>query len=237
MELAQSDQEVRKAQSLRYQVFNIELDEGLEASHPRQLDIDKYDPQCDHLLVIERKNRQVIGTYRMQTYEKAQRHHGFYTEDEFVMDGLPHEILENAVEVGRACIHQDHRNGRVLYLLWRGIAEYMKRTSSRYLFGCCSLSSTDPKEGWIAMDYLKHYHHLHPKYHLRAKQTYFCPETDRNADDWKEMTLPQLFRLYLNLGAKVLSEPAIDAEFKTIDFLVLVDTQKLDEQTRVLFFK
>lgn len=237
VELAQSQQEVRKAQSLRYQIFNIELDEGLEASHTRQLDIDKYDPQCDHLLVVDRKTEQVIGTYRMQTYEKAQNHHGFYTEDEFVMDGLPKEILEKAVEVGRACIHQDHRNGRVLYLLWRGIAEYMKQTSTRYLFGCCSLSTTDPEEGWIAMDYLQNNNYLHNLYYLAARPAYICPETDRNPIAWQETSLPQLFRLYLDLGAKVLSEPAIDGEFKTIDFLVLVDTHKLDERTRVLFFK
>ncbi|MCW9708301.1 GNAT family N-acetyltransferase [Fodinibius salsisoli] len=237
IELSQSEEDIRKAQSLRYQVFNIELDEGLDTSHNQQLDIDKYDSQCDHLLVIERETNQVIGTYRMQTYNQAQSYHGFYTAEEFYLDGLPQEILKNGVEVGRACIQQKHRNGRVLYLLWRGIAEYMKRKSCRYLFGCCSLSNTNPQEGWLAMDYLKHNNHLHNDYCLDVKESYICPKVDRDANSWQEVTLPQLFRLYLDLGAKVLSAPALDTEFKTIDFLVLVDIEKLDERTRVLFFK
>lgn len=236
--LAKTEEDIRKAQALRYLIFNVELGEGLDSSHTSHLDADQYDLQCDHLLVIDRKSEQIIGTYRMQDYKEASKHHGFYTAEEFSLSELPAEILNKSVEVGRACIHKDHRNGRVLYLLWRGIAEYIKIKSARYLIGCCSINSTDPKEGWTVMDYLKHNNYVHETYNLVPKRAFDCP--NRNYDTGKarnEVELPQLFRLYLSLGAKVLSKPALDKDFKTIDYLIIVDVTKLDEQTRALFFK
>jgi len=235
--LAKSTADLRAAQSLRYRVFNLEMGEGLEKSHNNELDVDDYDPQCDHLLVIEQKTDTVIGTYRMQTYEKARRHHGFYTDDEFELATLPSDLFEQSVEVGRACIANEHRNGRVLYLLWRGIAEYMKLTESRYLFGCCSISSTSPEDGWIVMDYLRNNDYMHESYYLDTHKSFNCPETARAEDAWTSIELPELFDLYLGLGAKVLSKPALDTDFKTIDFLIIVDVEQLDERSRALFFK
>lgn len=49
-----------------------------------------------------------------------------YTSDEFDLSGLPDELLNESIELGRACIAKEHRNSRVLYLLWKGIAEFMK---------------------------------------------------------------------------------------------------------------
>ena len=56
---------------------------------------------------------------------------------------------------------------------------------------------------------------------------------DENEDaNWH---LPKLFLTYLRFGAKVCSPPAIDREFKTIDFLVLFDFETIDEKTRRMF--
>lgn len=234
---AETERDLRAAQSLRFRVFNLELGEGLAKSHENQLDADKYDMQCDHLMVLERSSDNVIGTYRMQTYDTARKNHGFYTADEFDLSDLPVEMLNQSVEVGRACIEKEHRNGRVLYLLWRGIAEYMKLTSSRYLFGCCSITSTDPREGWIVMDYLRHNGYLHEKHYIDTTSKYECPESERSENAWQAIRLPQLFRLYIDLGAKTLSKPALDREFKTIDYLIVEDINQLDERSKTLFFR
>lgn len=234
---AESEDDLRAAQSLRFQVFNLELGEGLQKSYKNERDADKYDQQCNHLLVLERDTDKVIGTYRMQTYDTARKHHGFYTSDEFNISAISEKILNKSVEVGRACIAKEHRNGRVLYLLWRGIAEFMKLTSSRYLFGCCSITSTDPKDGWIVMDYLRHNGHVHDQYYLDTTSQYDCPEVEREDEAWQNVKLPQLFRLYIDLGAKTLSKPALDSNFKTIDYLIIVDIKKLDERSKALFLK
>jgi putative hemolysin len=48
-------------------------------------------------------------------------------------------------------------------------------------------------------------------------------------------SLPPLMDMYLRHGAIVCSYPAIDREFKTIDFLMLLDVNKVSEETRQLF--
>jgi len=237
LQFAKTEAELRAAQSLRYRVFNVELGEGLEKSHRQCLDVDRYDIQCDHLLVVDRKTEKVIGTYRLQTYQEAIQKHGLYTSDEFNLSTVPENILTQTVEVGRACIQKEHRNGRVLYLLWRGIAKYMEMTAKRYLLGCCSIKSTDPEEGWVVWDYLQKNDHIHSSLSVDTKDEYHCPDVNRESEAWKKVTLPQLFNLYIDLGAKVLSEPALDKAFKTIDFLILVDLENLDERSRTLFFR
>lgn len=235
--LAETDEDIERAQALRYSVFNLELGEGLSGSENRRLDVDKYDAHCDHLLVINRESDDVIGTYRMQTYDMAGKKEGLYTAQEFDLSVIPGEILRESVEVGRACIERNHRNGRVLYLLWRGLAGYIKETESRYLFGCCSITSQDPREAWTVMDYLEHHDYLHRELRVDTMKAYRCKETVRDSSGWKTVSLPKLFRLYMGLGAKVLSPPALDREFKTIDYLVMLDTEELDERSRLLFFQ
>ncbi|TYP95123.1 ornithine-acyl[acyl carrier protein] N-acyltransferase [Fodinibius salinus] len=235
--IAETDKELRQAQSLRYNVFNVELGEGLDKSHQNELDKDKYDRQCHHLLVIVRSTNEIIGTYRMQTYEEAQKHEGFYSANEFKLSMLPDDVLKNAVEVGRACIAKEHRNGRVLFLLWRGIAEYMKATDSRYLFGCCSFTGTDAQLARNAERYLTDQGYLHEEHVIDTTSDFECPEVSVDENEAENTEIPQLFRLYLNVGAKVISKPAIDQSFQTIDFLILVDVQELDSKSRALFLR
>lgn len=237
MRFAQSEEEIKAAQHLRFQVFNLELGEGLTESYQRQLDIDEYDEQCHHLLVIERDTEDVIGTYRMQSYEQASEANGFYTSNEYDLSSIPGSILNKSVEVGRACIARNHRNGRVLYLLWRGIAEYMAHMEKRYLFGCCSVTSQDPVEAWRVMTYLEHENLIHSEIMVDTQAAFKCGPAHTEENAWKSVELPQLFRLYISFGAKVCSPPAIDREFKTIDYLIFMDIEKLDERARLLFFK
>src|SRR5205814_1206938 len=118
--LARSSQDIRAAQSLRFMVFNIELNEGLEGSYVTCLDADPFDEVCDHLLVEQRATGEVVGTYRLQTGDEAARHLGFYSAQEF--DLTPYERHRaELIELGRACVHIQHRNLVVLGLLWKGI--------------------------------------------------------------------------------------------------------------------
>lgn len=233
---AQDKDDLRAAQRLRFNVFNLELGEGLDSAKEDELDADKYDEQCHHLLVIHKETGHIIGTYRMQTYDIAKQHEGLYTSEEFNLEAIPDVILDNSVEVGRACIASDHRNGRVLFLLWRGIAQYITHMKSRYLFGCCSLTSQSALEAWTVMKYLAINNYLHDSLLVSTNEKFQCEEVATDEEQAKQQTLPQLFRLYMDIGAKVCSPPAIDREFKTIDYLVLLDIKQLDERTRMLFF-
>ena len=236
LRFAQDENDITAAQRLRFNVFNIELGEGLKRSEEQGLDADKYDEQCHHLLVIHKETANIIGTYRLQTYDTAKQREGFYTANEFNLNSIPAEVLSESVEVGRACIAAEHRNGRVLFLLWRGLAKYLISMNKRYLFGCCSLTSQSAAEGWNVMKYLEMKNYIHDRFMVTTTAKYKCNKVAADENRVAEISLPQLFRLYMDLGAKVCSPPAIDREFKTIDYLVLLDINTLDERSRMLFF-
>lgn len=237
---ASSPAELEAIQKLRFEVFNLELGEGLEESFHTGRDEDRFDPYCHHLMVIARESQQVIGTYRIQTDAMADRYGGFYSVDEFDLAGMPPEVIRNAVEVGRACVAREFRSRQVLFLLWRGLAAYLEANQKRFLFGCCSLTSQDPVEGKRVMDHLDREGAVHPAMNVHPQPGWECyDEQDPPAvpAGGAPVTLPQLFRIYLRYGAKVCGPPAIDRFFKTIDYLVVLDTEELDPETRNMFFR
>ena len=59
--IARSMEEVHAAQTLRFEVFNLELNEGLEQSYATGRDEDQFDAVCDHLIVEHLPSHQVVG--------------------------------------------------------------------------------------------------------------------------------------------------------------------------------
>ena len=166
----------------------------------------------------------------------AARAGGFYTAGEFCLDGLPDPIVKSAVEVGRACVAEKFRNRQVLFLLWKGLATYMTHNRKRYLFGCCSLTSQDPAEGIRALRQLDAGGHMHRELRVAPRPEHECHLPPGVGAGDKKVRIPILFRTYLRYGAKVCGPPAIDREFKTIDFLVVLDVEALEPDLHRLYF-
>ncbi len=229
--LAASDEERAAVFRLRFRIFNLELNEGLHSAHADGYDVDRFDQVCDHLIVEERESRKVIGTYRLQTGEVAAQHYGYYGEQEF--DFSPYQTMRSQiVELGRACIDRDHRSSQVLHLLWRGIARYVLAQGGRYMIGCCSLSSLDPAFGHAVSRSLRAFT-VDPALMTRPIRSHVLPEAASAV--LKVARPPKLLRAYLTIGARICSEPAIDREFKTIDFLTLLDLHTLHPRMAVRF--
>jgi putative hemolysin len=229
--LATSVADVRAAQALRFQVFNLELNEGLDNSYHTCLDADLFDEICDHLLVEETRSGEVVGCYRMQTGLRAKAGKGYYSEQEF--DFAPFEQLRGELlELGRASVHREHRNMTVLSLLWRGIAAYATERGCRYLTGCSSLTSQDPAIGAAMYEELKKYL-ARPELRTNPQPAFACP-LDRVAE--RPGKVPKLLAAYLHLGGKICGPPAIDREFGTIDFLTLMDLRELPPRAMDRFF-
>ena len=233
---ARTREELYAALKLRFEVFNLELGEGLQASFLTGRDMDEFDEQCHHLIVVDTENQdRVVGTYRMQTGEMARGGSGFYSNVEFDLSKLPSEVLSDSIELGRACVAQDHRNTAVLFLLWRGLAAYLMHNRKRYLFGCCSLTSQDPLDGLGVMRLLERNGQIDPSFNVTTQPGFECVAEDDAAFD-TQVRLPKLFQIYMRYGARVCSRPALDRQFKTVDFLVLFDVKAIDEQSRKVFF-
>lgn len=234
---ARSVEDLDAIERLRFEIFNLELGEGLESAFQTGRDHDDLDPHFHHLLIASGETGEVVGTYRLQTAEMAERRAGFYSAGEFDLGRLPREFLTDAVEVGRACVARGHRNGRVLNLLWRGLALYLLWNRKRFLFGCCSLTSQDLALGAATLRHLRAAGQVHPTLQVTPLPGLGCEGVPLEEIDRAEVHIPPLFASYLHLGAQVIGPPAIDRQFKTIDFLVALDTQGLDAHTYRFFFR
>lgn len=220
LRLAKTDAELESIFRLRFQVFNQELDLGFSSSNFSQMDRDKFDYFCDHLLLICKRTGATIGTYRMQTYTMAAKNLGFDAADIFNLAQIPDFILQSSVEIGRACIAQEYRNSYTLLLLWQGLANYLIYTGNQYFFGCASLLTQCHKQAVCAYNYFLYNHCLHSHILVNPHREYSI-EINSNCPDIYDVEIPKILQAYLSIGAKICSLPAIDRQFKTIDFLII----------------
>jgi putative hemolysin len=232
LRLATTAADLHAAQRLRYEVFNLELGEGLASSHVTGRDEDSFDAYCDHLLVEQEDTGEVVGTYRLQTGQLAAAQLGYYSEREF--DFAPFEPLRcELVELGRACVAREHRHLGVLGLLWRGISKYAVDRKARYLIGCSSLTSQDATVGAATHAYFVRGGFLAEERFLTAPTPAFHCPLESVAENCPPP--PKLLRTYLSVGAKLCGPPALDREFGTIDFLTLLDLHSLTDAAKTHF--
>ncbi|MFC8433491.1 GNAT family N-acetyltransferase [Streptomyces sp. NPDC057253] len=221
--LARDEEDVRAAQRLRHDVFAGEMGALLATPQPG-LDIDGFDAYCDHLLVRDTVTGQVVGTYRLLPPERAAVAGRLYSESEFDLTPLD-TIRPGLVEVGRSCVHPDHRDGAVIGLIWAGIARYMVDRGHDWLAGCCSIPLADG--GALAAGTWD-----------RVRTKYLAPEEFRVRPllPWEPTAeapaghteLPPLLRGYLRLGAWVCGRPAHDPDFGVADMYVLLSMRRVN---------
>ncbi len=226
---------------LRYQVFHSELLNRKE--NESGIDVDEMDILCDHLMIIEKQSETVVGTYRVASSHYTQK---FYSQSEFDLTDL---LAEDGakIELGRACISKDHRNGMVMQLLWRGIGEYFRATRSRFLFGCTSIKTMELSDAVLIAAYAQRRGWVSDRYSIRPTEPFrmkgfseALAESEIDFDDPKNVEqaqelLPALMVSYIRAGAKVALEPALDTDFQCIDFLTIVDVEELSPQHRKKF--
>lgn len=230
---ADSKEELNAALKLRHDVF---LDELLKKRRRSGLDKDKFDKLCDHLIIIDKRTGMMIGTYRIQSSLYGKK---WYTATEFHMKHIK-KLPGTKLELGRACVHPDHRNGVTIALLWEGITTYMEASDTNYLFGCSSIKTTDRDEIKQIYHYLNQNGHLSHEHRVRPKGKFLVPGMKRQlkAQSFAEIQpnvkmkdmIPSLLASYLKVGAKVCGSPALDRNFKCIDFLTLLDVSSMETQ-------
>jgi putative hemolysin len=226
-----TEAELFKALQLRQKVFTQTY--GLESNY--ELDFDKYDLASDHIIVIDRDSDQVIGTYRVNSTIYSKK---FYSQKEFTLDPfLKSDGVK--VELGRACIHEDYRNGITLNLVWKGIAKYATLTDASHLFGCASIKVTDPNTAMGIFNYYKDTNFSND-YYISPTSRFLFPvynlKTVEIDPSSSQIEIPPLFKSYLKAGAKIASLPAYDRHFSCTDFLTILDLSELNPVYRKRFF-
>lgn len=226
VKIASSPEEIAEAQRLRFQVFNLELNKGLKSSYQRGLDVDEFDVVCDHLIVRDLKSGDVVGTYRLLRGAQARRHIGFYSEKEFDLTQIK-KLDGELMELGRSCARKDFRDRALIPIMWEAIAEQVRTYNVRFLFGCGSLYTTDSAEVSAMFAVLRNKYYAPEAYRVDPVDSCKFSALSDNppiADEqaWFQK-LPSLIKGYLRIGALVCGPPALDREFGTADFFLLLD--------------
>jgi putative hemolysin len=220
--LAHHPDEVAETQRLRYRVFALEM--GAEVHAPDGIEQDRYDPFCHHLYVRDARTRQVVSSTRILTRAGAERAGGFYSQGEFDLSrvaGLPGELIE----IGRTCVHRDHRSGAAIGMLWAGLAGFIELNRVDYLIGCASVPMGDGGLQAAAIMEQLRARHLSPEA-LRVTPRRPLPPVRLDAN--VRPVLPALLKAYLRLGAWVCGEPCWDPAFGVADLFVLLDVDRLE---------
>jgi len=229
--LASSPDEVRAAQRLRFEVFNLDQGIGLSDAVSSGLDEDEFDPYCEHLLVVDNQEGRVVGTYRMLPPDRVPPF-GYYSETEFDLTKIRASGLK-VLELGRSCVAPGRRDGRIIDMLFRGLGVYSRRTGTDALMGCASIHGRDIellRQVYAAL--VRERLLVGPELTVTPLATHVVPGVEIPPEDFDAGILeriPPLFRAYLSLGARVGGLPAYDALFKTTDFFILLILSQVTE--------
>lgn len=232
--LARSDDDIRAAQKLRYAVFVAELGgDGAAVDHNQALETDHFDSHADHLLLRDLRAPDsatdgVIGVYRLMTEKHAKSAGRFYSAAEFDLSALL-ASGKSLLELGRTCLHPDHRGGAALMALWQGVADYVADHEIDILFGTASFHGTDQPALQNAIS------HLHTAYlvpdplrvtSLMQTQPPLLPaaQIDRKA---AMRDTPALIKSYLKLGGAIGQGVFVDHAFNTTDVCMILEIAKL----------
>lgn len=218
------------AQRLRYAVFSQEP--GFCLKREDRIDADRFDEYCDHLLVRDDGAGEVVGCYRMLPPPGAIAAGGLYTATEFDVSALD-SLRPSMVEMGRAVVRSDHRNGAVILMMWTGILAYLDRCGYDYVIGCVSVPTLgdgppgSQLRGIRDLVLSRHAaaaeHTVHP-----YRKVLIDGRSLDSIDPPARTTVPPLMRGYLRLGAQICGQPAHDPAFGVGDFPALMDKRRAD---------
>lgn len=232
--VATSEDDIRAAQRLRYDVFVAELGgDGPMVDHSNRLEMDAFDAFADHLVLKDDSRRDdatrgVVGVYRLMTRQHAAAAGRFYSESEFDLSILKSSD-RHLLELGRTCLHRDMRSGAGLMALWQGLADYVADRSIDLLFGTASFHGTDLLHLQNALSHLHHGYLAPPDLRVTSRTPDALAVLPADRIDRKSAmrTTPALIKSYLRLGGFIGQGVFVDHAFNTTDVCMLLETGNL----------
>jgi L-ornithine Nalpha-acyltransferase len=233
--LAQTPEEIRVAQRLRYCVFHEEC--GAKTISFDGIDQDHFDPVAEHILVIEPfglnesdfalADGNLVGTYRLITEAAAKSVGGFYSQAEYDLEPLLQRKADlRFLELGRSCILKRARGTAVIELLWQGIWDFVRRNRIDVMLGCASFEGIDPSAHAEALSFLAQNVATPEDWCVKAHESrrHEMNMLPKEAIDTKRaiFNLPPLIKGYLKLGCYFGQGAVVDHEFNTTDVLVVL---------------
>ena len=234
---------INDSHPLIIQVKELRQKSFFKNSKTKQSDSDEYDKFCDHLVVIDKSVSDdfVVGTYRLLLKPKLQEKQRFYSESEFDISNLLANNNSTLLEAGRSCVHEHYRDGRIIRLLWRGLATYIINNRVDLIFGCASFPSSNHELFIKQLSYLYHYHKTpkslstRPVKKLKAK--FNIMNKNKIDIEGEFRNLPPLIKAYIRVGAWIGPGAIVDSKFGTTDVLIVLNAKKILKKYAQLSFE
>ncbi len=227
---AETPEDVRAAQRLRFRTFRGGEDEGL--------DQDKFDEICEHVLVEEGKTGNLVCTFRILPLESGKEIEKSYSAQFYELSRL-HDIEGMIVEMGRFCIDPAYKDPDILRIAWGAMTKYVDDNDVELLFGCSSFHGTVEEEYEDAFALLKE-RHLAPKRWLPKVK---APRVFRFASKLKlkkpnlklaQRRMPPLLRTYLVMGGWVSDHAVVDNDLNTLHVFTGLQIKGIPESRKRL---
>lgn len=229
VKLVETEEELYKVRRLRYEELICGHRDPSEITFEESFtDEDRY---CDNLIVVDTDTDQVVGSYRFITKDIVKNIDGYYSEWGFNIDcikNLPYNILE----LGKAAVHHDYRNGVIFKLMLKGAFKYVNEHDIHLLFGIITMPEMTDEDLRNVFSYL--YHNRPAVAPLQPHALEPCIQMDSIPYDKVDILkakrqIPTAVKAYLALGCtfaqtacprnKLLHHP---------DMLIMLDCDKLN---------
>jgi L-ornithine Nalpha-acyltransferase len=245
--LARNEAEVRAAQRLRYRVFVEEMGAQVSAADAASgLERDRFDPYFDHLILIDNAAEPddpclgIVGVYRLMRGEVARSGPGFYGATEYDLTPLD-RASRPVVELGRSCVHPDHRGGLALHHLWSALGAYVIGHRIEIMFGTASFHGADPAPLAEPLAFLFHHHLAPPDLRVRALPAGYVEMNAMPAAAIQRAramaAIPALIKAYIRFGGFVGDGAWRDRDFNTVDVMLIMDTTRMQARYRDYYSK
>lgn len=244
---AQNKIEIIESQKLRHKVFIEEMG-GLRnnLSLVSNLESDKFDDFCRHLIIIDHKNSKqfpngkIIGVTRLMLIEDSKNGIGFYCSQEFNINSII-STKKECLEIGRTCIDNEYRNTLILHFLWIELGSFCSKTGVKILFGVASFSGNNVKKIEMALSHIHNNYLAPPKIRPMALEHGYIKMNIVPKDKINKLNalkqMPSLLKSYLRLGAKVGEGAFMDKELNTIDVLIMIDVSNMTNKYKIYYEK
>lgn len=199
---------------------------------------DGFDSYSHHLAVLDKEKNEIIGSYRLLLGSDAKKHNGFYSETEFDLTKIKKNCQGEVLEMSRACVLGSYRKFPIVKFMWKKIISFMLDNKVEYIFGCPSIEAQDADYVSRVVSYFKANYFSQDSFRVYPLKEKIYKYNSYTGDlDRKEIfrSLPTLIKGYLKMGALICSEPALDNHFKTVDFFMMLDVEKMNVSYRKKF--
>ncbi len=223
----------------------------------KSMDIDTFDDYYLNLFIWDKKNKKIVGGYRMGMGESINDEKDldrFYIRSLFEINSAVTPILKKSIELGRSYIVPEYQKGYLpFFLLWQGILKVLIQNENyQYLIGPVSISKYySGLSKSLIIAFVKRYYFDDKIAQYFKPRTPFQPsleqvdldnlvndvkgeelkdlETFLKTIEPKHIKVPVLLKQYTKLNAKFISFN-IDPNFSdALDGLMILDLKNLPD--------